>query len=74
MSQIETIIKNKFMKAYILAAGFFTLSLTAAIAQTNNYFAVQTKIENGTIEGNYDTKTGMQYWLCIPIVEFHRLR
>jgi len=35
-------------------------------AQGNNSFAVQTTIENGIIEGNYDTKTGIQSYLGIP--------
>lgn len=44
------------------------LSFTG-ITQTNNYFAVQTTIENGTIEGNYDSKTGMQFYLGIPFAK-----
>ncbi|MGZ8558048.1 MAG: carboxylesterase/lipase family protein [Chitinophagaceae bacterium] len=40
-----------------------------AIAQTNNYFAVQTSIEQGIIEGNYDTKTGMQFFPGIPFAK-----
>jgi para-nitrobenzyl esterase len=35
-------------------------------AQNNNSFAVQTKIENGIIEGNYDTKTGIQTYFGVP--------
>ncbi|MEZ4902863.1 MAG: hypothetical protein R2822_14485 [Spirosomataceae bacterium] len=35
----------------------------AAHAQSNNGFAVQTTIEHGVIEGNYDTKTGIQTFL-----------
>ncbi|MGC4034331.1 MAG: carboxylesterase family protein [Chitinophagaceae bacterium] len=38
-------------------------------AQTNNFFAVQTKIENGVIEGNYDTKTGMQFYFGVPFAK-----
>jgi para-nitrobenzyl esterase len=38
-------------------------------AQDNNSFAVQTKIENGTIEGNYDTKTGIQKYFGIPFAK-----
>ncbi|MEO7488705.1 MAG: carboxylesterase family protein, partial [Ferruginibacter sp.] len=38
-------------------------------AQTNNYFPVQTTIQNGVIEGNYDTKSGMQFYLGIPFAK-----
>ncbi len=38
-------------------------------AQTNNYLAVQATIENGVIEGNYDTKTGMQFYLGVPFAK-----
>jgi para-nitrobenzyl esterase len=38
-------------------------------AQTNNGFAVQTKIENGTIEGIYDTKTGIQKYFGVPFAK-----
>ena len=47
----------------------FCFVVFGAIAQTNNYFAVQTSIEQGTIEGNYDTKTGMQFYLGIPFAK-----
>jgi para-nitrobenzyl esterase len=35
----------------------------------NNAFAVQTTIENGIIEGNYDTKTGIQTYFGIPFAK-----
>ncbi len=38
-------------------------------AQGNTTFAVQTKIKNGVIEGNYDTKTGIQTFLGIPFAK-----
>ncbi|HUZ57478.1 MAG TPA: carboxylesterase family protein [Hanamia sp.] len=47
---------------------FFTLP-TIAQKNNNNYFAVQTKIDNGTIEGNFDTKTGIQLYLGIPFAK-----
>ena len=40
-----------------------------ACAQNNNAFAVQTTIENGIIEGNYDTKTGVQTYFGIPFAK-----
>jgi len=43
----------------------------SAIAQenNNNYFAVQTQIENGIIEGNFDTETGIQKYFGIPFAK-----
>jgi para-nitrobenzyl esterase len=38
-------------------------------AQKDNAFAVKTKIENGLIEGLYDTKTGLQMYLGIPFAK-----
>lgn len=38
-------------------------------AQSNNSFPVQTKISNGTIEGNYDTHSGMQTYFGIPFAK-----
>jgi para-nitrobenzyl esterase len=46
------------------------LSLQMGVnAQNNNAFAVQTTIENGIIEGNYDTKTGVQTYFGIPFAK-----
>ena len=47
------------------------LSLTICIASfaQNNAFSVQTTIENGAIEGNYDTKTGVQTYFGIPFAK-----
>ncbi|MEI9911959.1 MAG: carboxylesterase family protein [Bacteroidota bacterium] len=56
------------LKAILIACSF-CLVFTGAVAQTNNYFPVQTTIENGTIEGNYDSKTGMQFYLGIPFAK-----
>jgi para-nitrobenzyl esterase len=42
----------------------------SAVAQENNYgFAVRTHIENGTIEGNYDTRTGIRKYFGIPFAK-----
>ena len=51
---------RQFLLMVVLATGI------CCQAQTNNYLAVQATIENGIIEGNYDTKTGMQFYLGIP--------
>jgi len=39
------------------------------MAQTNYYFPVQTTLENGKIEGNYDTRTGIQTYFGIPFAK-----
>jgi len=41
----------------------------AVTAQNNNAFAVRVTIENGIIEGNYDTKTGIQTYFGIPFAQ-----
>ena len=38
-------------------------------AQNHNAFAVQTKIEHGIIEGDYDTKTGIQTYFGVPFAK-----
>jgi para-nitrobenzyl esterase len=38
-------------------------------AQATNAFAVQTKIEHGIIEGNYDVKSGIQTYLGVPFAK-----
>ena len=45
------------------------LSSKIAIAQNNFGFPVQAKIENGTIEGIYDTKKGLQTFFGIPFAK-----
>lgn len=39
------------------------------VSAQNNAFSVQTKIENGTIEGNYNTHTGIQTFFGIPFAK-----
>jgi len=41
----------------------------AGLAQNNFGFPVQVKIENGAIEGLYDTKTGLQTYFGIPFAK-----
>lgn len=57
------------MRRTVLLAGLLCLIVASSKAQTNNYFPVQTKIENGIIEGDYDTKTGMQFYLGVPFAK-----
>ena len=49
--------------------GLLCLSTFSAMAQSNNAFSVQTTIEHGRIEGNYDTKTGIQTYFGIPFAK-----
>jgi para-nitrobenzyl esterase len=49
--------------------GFMGLLMLSAMAQNNNAFSVQTTIENGRIEGNYDVKTSIQTYLGIPFAK-----
>jgi para-nitrobenzyl esterase len=69
-SSVENLIDKKPpMKKFMLA---FTLSIGSLLgmAQANtNAFAVQTTTQNGMIEGNYDTKTGIQTYFGIPFAK-----
>ncbi|WP_027065146.1 carboxylesterase/lipase family protein [Maribacter sp. Hel_I_7] len=49
----------------------FTLLIISinTIAQETNSFPVQVTIENGTIEGNYDTHSGIQRYFGIPFAQ-----
>ncbi|MDO1513301.1 carboxylesterase family protein [Maribacter confluentis] len=49
----------------------FTLILSSSYssAQETNSFPVQVKIENGIIEGNYDTHNGIQRYFGIPFAK-----
>lgn len=55
-------------KIFILSVLSLLLRVNAA-AQSNNLFSVQTKIINGTIEGNYNTKTGVQTYFGVPFAK-----
>jgi para-nitrobenzyl esterase len=50
-----------FGLSILLTMGSFALQ-----AQNKNAFNVQTKTVNGTIEGNYDTKSGIQTYFGVP--------
>ncbi len=51
----------------------YLLGLSFAFGMTtyaqNNAFSVQTTVENGIIEGNYDTKTGIQTYFGVPFAK-----
>jgi para-nitrobenzyl esterase len=57
------------MKKTILLISFGLCLAIMANAQNNNSFAVQASIENGVIEGNYDTKTGVQTYFGVPFAK-----
>ena len=44
----------------------FLCLISMTLDAQNNSFAVQLTIQNGDIEGNYDTKTGIQKYFGIP--------
>ena len=58
----------KIIKSNVFLA-LLCCSTLSMMAQNNNAFAVQTSIANGMIEGNYDTKTGIQTYFGIPFAK-----
>ncbi len=56
------------MNKFIIILTILGSSFLAVNAQKNS-FAVQTKIKNGIIEGNYDTKSGIQKYFGIPFAK-----
>ena len=57
------------MKRILLSMTLIFGSIMSSYAQNNNAFAVQTKIEHGIIEGDYDTKTGIQTYFGVPFAK-----
>lgn len=57
------------MKIQAAIVGLLCLINISTSAQGNNGFAVQATIENGIIEGNYDTKTGIQKYFGVPFAK-----
>lgn len=57
------------MKKIFYAAALCCMTTISSMAQGNNAFAVQTTIQNGVIEGNYDTKTGIQTYFGVPFAK-----
>ncbi|MCA0233542.1 MAG: carboxylesterase family protein [Bacteroidetes bacterium] len=56
------------MKKLVYLLGLFLATQMPTEAQ-NNAFSVQTTVENGVIEGNYDTKTGIQTYFGVPFAK-----
>ena len=57
------------MKKRVYLFGLMCLTAFSGMAQSDNTMAVQTTIENGLIEGNYNTKTGIQTYFGIPFAK-----
>lgn len=57
------------MKKTFLALSLGICSLFVLAQANNNGFSVQTSIQNGIIEGNYDTKSGIQTYFGIPFAK-----
>jgi para-nitrobenzyl esterase len=57
------------MKKIVAFLSLVVFQVPVIQAQTNNHFAVQTILENGKIEGNYDTKSGIQTYFGIPFAK-----
>ncbi len=56
------------MKKIIFLVFLVIIDITTN-AQENNAFAVRATIENGVIEGNYDTQTGIQKYFGVPFAK-----
>ncbi|MBK7936860.1 MAG: carboxylesterase family protein [Lewinellaceae bacterium] len=57
------------MKKLSAPAIFCLCCCLSAAAQNNDAFPVQATIGSGVIEGNYDTKTGIQTYLGVPFAK-----
>lgn len=57
------------MKKTFYSLFFMLLISTSVFSQGNNAFAVQITVENGVIEGNYDTKSGVQTYFGVPFAK-----
>ncbi len=56
------------MRIYKIILAVFLVSGLAQ-GQSNNAFPVQVNVENGIIEGNYDTHTGIQTFFGVPFAK-----
>jgi len=57
------------MKKFTLLLTSLALCAIHLFGQNNDGFPVQATIENGVIEGNYDTKSGIQKYFGIPFAK-----
>lgn len=57
------------MKTAAILSMLLVLMSSVGKAQNNNSFPVQVTVENGLIEGNYDTHTGIQKFFGVPFAK-----
>ncbi len=57
------------MKKLIFFSVIFLIANQFTKAQHQNAFPVQVKLDNGVIEGNYDTHTGIQTYFGVPFAK-----
>lgn len=57
------------MKKLSFLLAFILLMTISAISQNKDAFPVQVKVENGIIEGNYDTRSDIQTYLGVPFAK-----
>jgi para-nitrobenzyl esterase len=63
---MKTLLRN--FAYFTLITCFYVLNFNA-LSQNKDAFPVQVKIEQGLIEGLYDTHSGLQYYLGIPFAK-----
>lgn len=69
MLQIETIMKNLSPVKLFCTLLFICTIMNETSGQPKDAFPVQTKIENGVIEGLYDTRSDLQFYLGVPFAK-----
>lgn len=57
------------MKNILILSMLLLMSNYKLFSQTENSFSIQTKVENGIIEGNYNTHTGIQTYFGVPFAK-----
>ncbi len=57
------------MKTALIFSTLLILISSVGIAQNDNAFPVEVKVENGIIEGDYDTHTGIQTYFGVPFAK-----
>ena len=57
------------MKQCLFTLVFLLMTSSAMFAQGKDAFPVQTTIKNGIIEGDYNTKTGIQTYFGVPFAK-----
>jgi len=57
------------MKTALIFSTFLILISSVGVAQNDNAFPVEVKVENGIIEGNFDTHTGIQTYFGVPFAK-----